>query len=135
MATLIRNASQDETPESIGSAENMATINDRISDTNFDVSTIRTQVYDLDETVNATSNAKIKDIKKATTFPIKDILQMMINHEGCKFVRIYNGFDSNGRFVTYLVALDENLKTYSNPTASGSCCHCKPCLTDKILNP
>jgi hypothetical protein len=135
MATLIKNASQDETPECIGSAENMAIVNNRISDPNFDVSTIRTQVYDLHDTISASANTKIREIKKATTFPIKDILQMMIDHECCKFVRVYEGFDSSGRFVTYLVALDENLKTYNNPTASQSCCHCKPCLTDKILNP
>ena len=134
MATLIKN-SDPNIPECIGSADNLLTINNRISDPNFDVSTIRTEVYDLDETVNAIGDTKIKDIKKATTFPIKDILQMMIDHEGCKYVRIYNGFNSSGKFVTYLVALDANLKTYSNPTSSQACCPCRPCLSDKILNP
>ena len=133
MATLIKNADPN-IPECIGSDDNLLIINNRISDPNFDVSTIRTEVYDLDDTVNASGNAKIKDIKKATTFPIKDILQMMIDHEGCKYVRIYNGFASSGKFVTYLAVLDANLKTYPNPTTSQPCCPCRPCLSDKILN-
>ena len=134
MATLIKNK-KPEIPDCDGSDENLGIISDRISDPDFDVSTIRTEVYDLNETVAASGNAKVKQIKKATTFPIQDILQMMIDHEGCKYVRVYEGFNSSGQFVTYLVALDANLRTYSNPTSSQSCCHCNPCRLDKILNP
>ncbi len=134
MATFIRNANQ-VIPECNGEPDTLAIINNRVTEDNFAVNTITADVNRLHDTISASDNASIRDIKKAITFPIKDILQMMVTHEGCKYVRIYNGFNSSGQYVTYLVALDANLKPYGNPTSSGPCCGCNPCPLDRILNP
>lgn len=132
MATIIKNVNP-EIPDCDGAEENIGIINDRITE-NFDLGVIRADVGRLNSTVSGSDNPKIRDIKRATTFPIKDILQMMIEHEGCKYIRVYNGSDSSGKFITYLVPLDEKLNTYDNCKTSSSCCHCRPCRLDKIIN-
>jgi len=133
MATLTRNANP-VIPACDGEQLTLDRINERISE-NFALSTITADVNRLQDTISASANPSIRDIKKATTFPIRDILQMMITHEGCKYVRIYNGFNSSGQYVTYLVPLDENTATYEDCQTSSPCCGCNPCPLDRILNP
>lgn len=132
MAKHIKNVNPD-IPEC--DEQNMGIISERITVPDFDLGLITTGVYDFEATVSGIANSKIQNIMRATTFPIADILQMMEDHPGCKHVRVYNAFDPGGKYLTYMAALDKDFKTYSNPTSSSSCCHCRPCRLDKILNP
>jgi hypothetical protein len=127
METIIRNASLPIPECDATNPAIKAAINNRILD-NIDISVIKAEIKDLHDTVVASSDPKIQTINNAITFPINDILQMIIDHPGCKFIRVYNGFDSNGKFVNYLVPLNDNLKVYDNCKKSVPCCQCRPCI-------
>lgn len=139
MGSLIKNGS-NEIPEC--STENLSLIENRIEEEidSPGVGLIRAEVFEFHEAISNSSNAKIRNIKKAVTFPVKDVFKMLAEHEDCKYLRIYNGFNSAGEYVAYMAPISNALETYSlvspaRTTISRSCCHCNPCSTDKILNP
>jgi hypothetical protein len=140
MTTLKKNVSI-YTPEC--SVENKSTIDDRMEQpvTLGDIGAIRASILDLHAVVTASPNNKIQTIKKATSFPVADILAMLNNSPGCQYLRVYNGFDrTTGVFITYMAPISSAFETFleedlSDPSIiSQSCCHCNPCETDGILN-
>lgn len=120
---------------------NKANIDDRESQ-NIDeqiMLTIKSSIDDFAATVGASDNHKIRSIKKATSFPVSEILAMA-QMSGCSYLRVYNGFDANGQYVTYIAPVTDSFETFlkqdltDGSTLSSSCCHCNPCNTDHILN-
>jgi hypothetical protein len=139
MPTLIKN-SGDTTPE-CGTPAFVA--NDRSTEqlNAVTLAGIRTQIMDLDAVITESTNSKINKIKKATSFPIADVFLILAKSPDCKYLRVYNGF-KNGEYVTYLAPVNEDFETYidideftDSSIITQSCCHCKPCPPDRILNP
>lgn len=139
MATLLRNVLITSPECGVG---NKAEIDNRTSD-QIDTgifNSIRSHIADLDGAITASPDVKIKTIKKATSFPIVDIQAIINSSPGCTYLRVYNGFDSNGVFVTYLGPVSDNFETYlkadlsDSSLISKSCCHCQPCTSDSLLN-
>ena len=128
MDTLIRNTNPD-LPECDNDPTTKANIDARTILTNFDVGLIKAETDRLSAAISASSDPKVSNIMTATTFPIKDIKELIIDHPDCKFIRVYNGCTSDNIFVTYLVALDADLNVFLNTKSSQSCCHCRPCLS------
>ena len=138
MANLLKNKS-DSIPEC--NSENKSLIDDRITQSNVGIPLIRAEIMELDNAVQASSDSKIRNIKKATSFPLSDIFAMLANNPGCMYLRVYNGLNSDGEFVTYMAPISDAFDTYvaedssDQSIISKSCCHCNPCSRDKILNP
>jgi hypothetical protein len=141
MATLIKNSGTGSAPEC--SEENKSIIDARIEEANTNIAGsggIRDQILDLEATVAASTDAKIKQIRRATTFPIQDVFRMLAENPDAKYLRVYNGFQG-GAFVTYMAPVNNTFYTFVAPDSSDlsiiskSCCHCNPCRFDKILNP
>ena len=126
MDTLIRNTNPD-LPECDNDVTTKANIDARTILQNFDVSLIKAETDRLLAAISASGDPKVRNIMTGTTFPIKDIKELIIDHPDCKFIRVYNGCKSDDKFVTYLVALDENLNGFPNTKSSQSCCGCRPC--------
>jgi hypothetical protein len=114
--------------------------NTRISEPGTDIGAIRATIMDYDSTVNSSTNTKIRNLKKATSFPIEDIFQVLANNPDCKYLRVYNGFTPDGNYISYLAPIDANFASYveedssDNTIISAACCQCNPCSLDKLLN-
>jgi hypothetical protein len=133
MDTLIKNT--NPVPECDNDATTLTNINARTILTNFDVGLIKADTDRLSTAISANADPKVRNIMTATTFPIKDIKEMINDHPDSKFIRVYNGCTSDDKFVTYLVALDASLNVFPDTKSSQSCCHCRPCRLDRIVNP
>jgi hypothetical protein len=140
MATLIKNAS-NTTPEC--GEVNLKEITERVTSgiTLESLAIIRDEILQLDSAVAASADARIKNIKKATSFPIAEIQSILLSNPDCKYLRVYNGFNSNDKFVTYIAPISEAFEDFIGADINGSsvvlqsCCHCNPCTSDTILNP
>jgi hypothetical protein len=67
-------------------------------------------------------------------------LQILNTNPGCKYLRVYNGFDADdGKYVTYIAAISDDFDSFVEPGSPGfiskACCQCNPCTKDKLLNP
>ena len=141
MATLIKNSGTGSAPEC--SEGNKSFIDDRTEEVHTDIAGpggIRDQIMDLDSTISASTDPKIKQIKKATSFPIQDVYRMLDANPDAKYLRVYNGF-KDGEFVTYMAPVSDTFQTYvaadssDDSVISKACCQCRPCTIDRILNP
>ena len=141
MATLIKNSGTGSALEC--SEGNKSFIDDRIEEANTNIGGpggIRDQIMDLDTTIGASTDPKIKQIKKATAFPIQDVYRMLDANPDAKYLRVYNGF-KDGEFVTYMAPVSDTFLTFVAPDSSDdsviskACCHCRPCTFDRILYP
>ena len=141
MATLIKNSGTGSTPEcSVG---NQLIIDSRDMEEHTNIEEpggIRDQILDLDATISASTDPKIKQIKKATSFPLQDVFRMLAQNPDAKYLRVYNGF-KDGEFVTYMAPVNDTFQTYvaedssDDSVISKACCACRPCTLDRILNP
>ena len=140
MATLIKNSGTGSAPEC--SEGNKSIIDDRTTEehTNIGTGGIRDQIMELDSAISASTDARIKQIKKASSFPIQDVYRMLDQNPDAKYLRVYNGF-KDGQFVTYMAPVNDTFQTYvaedssDDSVISKACCQCKPCQFDRILNP
>ncbi|PZR36024.1 MAG: hypothetical protein DI538_14495 [Azospira oryzae] len=139
MATLKKNAS-DTAPEC--GIENQGVINDRTSQpvTDLVINTIRGEITTYASAVAASSDPRIMALKKATSFPVEDIQAVLDANPNCRYLRVYNGIDSQGNYVTYLAAINEAFQSFltedpdNGTVITKSCCHCNPCTSDIVLN-
>ncbi len=141
MATLIKNSGTGETPEC--SQTSKLDIDNRTEEAHTDIAGpggIRAQILELDAAISASSDPRIKQIKKASSFPIQDVYRMLDQNPDAKYLRVYNGF-KDGDFVTYMAPVSDTFLTYVAPDSSDdsviskACCHCRPCTLDRILYP
>ena len=138
MATLIKNSGTGSTLD-CSEADKLA-IDNRISEATTSIGAIRDQIMDLDSTISASTDPKIKQIKKASSFPIQDVYRMLDQNPEAKYLRVYNGF-KDGEFVTYMAPVSDTFQTYvaadssDDSVISKACCQCRPCTIDVILNP
>jgi hypothetical protein len=138
MATLIKNSGTGSTLD-CSEADKLA-IDNRISEATTSIGAIRDQIMDLDTTISASTDPKIKQIKKATSFPIQDVYRMLAENPDAKYLRVYNGF-KDGEFVTYMAPVSDTFQTFvaedssDDSVISKACCACRPCTIDRILNP
>lgn len=134
MGVLILNAGN--TPAC--SIEGIGLIRDRKDvDLADNLDDIRRHLAAFSVKIGSVSDQVINNFSRATTFPIKDIKRILQDHPDCEFIRVYNGIDDSQEYVTYLSGITpqlESIATRANGTASKVCCHCKPCLTDGLLN-
>lgn len=112
-----------------------------LTNNDAELNLIRAEIMLLDSTITASTDPKIKTIKKATSFPVGELLHMIADNPCYKYLRVYNGFNSGGEYVTYLCLIPdvnetiEPRSTSATITISKSCCHCKQCASDRLLNP
>jgi hypothetical protein len=141
MATLIKNSGTGGTPECSETLK--LDIDNRTEEAHTDIAGpggIRDQILDLDATISASTDPKIKQIKRATSFPIQDVYRMLAENPDAKYLRVYNGF-KDGEFVTYMAPVSDTFQTYvaadssDDSVISKACCACRPCTIDRILNP
>ena len=135
MATLVKN--RTSVPDC--KSENKDLLSDRISE-NADIEEIQGNLERFRLKIAGSADLLIKEIKRATSFPIEDISRILANSPDCKYLRVYHGFNSNNEFVTYLAPIKDNFDTYIKDSPDTSiisvcCCQCNPCTLDVLLNP
>ena len=137
MAILIKN----NLPVGECSLENKDFIDDPVSEIGTSIPEIRNSIMDFDTTISNNSDLKVRNMKKATSFPVKDIFALLANNPECKFLRVYNAFTPTGEYITYLAPISSTFDSYVSEDSSDktiisiSCCHCRPCTKDKLLYP
>lgn len=132
MATIFQNVNSQVPP--CGTAPTR-------SQTQLPIDDIITQIDHLEMEVAASSNPKIRNIKVATTFPVDEIQNLLAEYPDAEYLRVYNGLDTNGIFITHLAPLNENFAGFVQVPDSSqnkiiqSCCHCNPCVGGDSLLP
>jgi len=117
--------------------ENNNLINDRVVEVDTSIPEIRSQIAKFDQTVKASTDIILRDLKKASSFPVADILAMLQAHGTAKYLRVYNAITPNGDHISYLAPVSPTFTTFTEDNASPisvCCCQCNPCTFDKIIN-
>ncbi|HMF70986.1 MAG TPA: hypothetical protein VK616_05905 [Flavitalea sp.] len=137
MSTFIKNRREDFAD---CNSENSGIIGDRITQENYDTSPITHQIRAFDQAKNESPDPRIRSIFRATSFPAADI-KRMLNNENVSYIRIYNALMDDGQYITYAAPIKTNFESFdmhdpiSANTICAPCCHCRPCLLDRLINP
>jgi hypothetical protein len=133
MAILIKNSGTGDTPEC--TIPNKFLISTRVSEADTDINNIKAAISAFKSKIDSSTDTVINNFYRATSFPIEDINQLLINNPDCKYVRVYNGLSPTNEHITFIapIYIDFNSFTNADMIITKSCCQCKPCLTDSLL--
>jgi hypothetical protein len=142
MAILLKNASGtasdcNELTKAFAADPSQGSSPERAQDTNVDLNQIRQYLRNYQIKLESASDPVIRNFAHATSFPVADLMQIMQNNPESRYIRIYNGLTEAGEYVTYCAPISDSLQNFTeqaNSIISESCCHCKPCRSDTLLN-